>query len=510
MNWIWESKSGRVVAAIALIDLLYLVWASLPLRRLIDPAPIADFLIILTPVLCGGLLLLLAIKMKPRSHLRLAWMFLAFGMFSSAMGEILWVYYEHVAGIDPFPSVADFFYLAYYPLTLIGVLFLPFTPVRAQDRIIFGLDLTIVLLSGTIITWFYLLAPLGFEPGLTGVVAISYPVGDLLLLAGVMVLIQRDVEKVGRPALLFLIGSQILTGLADGAFAYLELRGLESTLPLMNALWMFGYIGFGAAAAWQAYQPNRDYDTQNLPLTGTERLLRQILPYMAAALVLLIVMFALQTSTINLERLRLLLWGSVLLVVLVLIRQYTLILDNFRMMHKLQQLAITDNLTGLYNRHFFYQSLAFEIERSRRYKKPLSILLMDMNDLKIYNDTYGHLVGDTALQIAARVLRDNLRAADMIARFGGDEFVAVMPETGLEGARRAALKIQAAIAQETVDGYHLSLSVGAAESLPGQTQAQLLNTADQDLYKHKLEKPVHPLKSRYNDNPTQPLPEDHK
>lgn len=95
---------------------------------------------------------------------------------------------------------------------------------------------------------------------------------------------------------------------------------------------------------------------------------------------------------------------------------------------KIETLSITDELTTLYNRRYFFSQLKKEIERARRYSYPLSILMMDLNNFKIYNDTYGHQYSDEVLKLLAVLFENSVRKSDFAVRFGGDEFVIVMPE----------------------------------------------------------------------------------
>jgi diguanylate cyclase (GGDEF)-like protein len=158
------------------------------------------------------------------------------------------------------------------------------------------------------------------------------------------------------------------------------------------------------------------------------------------------------------------------------------VLDNARLFDQVRQLAVSDSLTGLANYRWLVQVLQAEIQRSQRSGRPFAILLLDLDHLKQINDRYGHLVGSRALCRLGRVLRVNCRAMDTAARYGGDEFVLVLPEAGAEAAERVSGRICARLA---TDGEEppISVSVGAAVfPNDGRTIEELLGTADRALY----------------------------
>lgn len=104
----------------------------------------------------------------------------------------------------------------------------------------------------------------------------------------------------------------------------------------------------------------------------------------------------------------------------------------------LQEMAITDPLTMLFNRRYFFESLLTEFERAKRYARVLSLVIFDIDHFKEINDTYGHQVGDRVLENFSKVLKSNLRAHDIIGRYGGEEFAVILPETRLDGAYTVA------------------------------------------------------------------------
>jgi len=106
-----------------------------------------------------------------------------------------------------------------------------------------------------------------------------------------------------------------------------------------------------------------------------------------------------------------------------------------------------DSLTGISNRAHFDELYARELRRAERYDTPVAVAMLDVNDFKRINDTMGHLVGDRALQAVATVIRSNVRATDLVARYGGDEFVVLMPETTEAGARTVIERVTDALAR---------------------------------------------------------------
>lgn len=167
---------------------------------------------------------------------------------------------------------------------------------------------------------------------------------------------------------------------------------------------------------------------------------------------------------------------------------------------RLAEAASTDALTGLWNRHALEELLPREILRCRREKAPLSVLLVDIDDFKKYNDRYGHLAGDDTLHAVAKVMESVLRRpGDIIARFGGEEFVVVLPGTAAAGALKVAEALHRAvesldIEHASIPGARLSISVGAAclSVIPqtagiGDIRSMLIERADQALYAVKAE-----------------------
>jgi diguanylate cyclase (GGDEF)-like protein len=154
---------------------------------------------------------------------------------------------------------------------------------------------------------------------------------------------------------------------------------------------------------------------------------------------------------------------------------------------KMETLATTDGLTLLNNHRTFQELLAKEMERSRRYQRPLSLLLMDIDHFKSFNDTYGHPVGDLVLKEISTCIRQSIRINDIAARYGGEEFTVIIPETGPEGAMVIAERIRRTVEQHTIvsldNRLHVTISLGCSVMpVHATTQQALIDSADKALY----------------------------
>jgi diguanylate cyclase (GGDEF)-like protein len=163
-------------------------------------------------------------------------------------------------------------------------------------------------------------------------------------------------------------------------------------------------------------------------------------------------------------------------------------LDNALRIQRAEALSVTDDLTQLYNSRYLSQVLRRETKRATRSSRPLSLLFIDLDGFKAVNDTHGHLAGSAALVEAAAVIRINARETDIVARFGGDEFALVLPDTGTDGAEMVGSRIREKIAvhqflrKRGLD-IRLTVSVGVA-TLPdvAASAEQLIHAADAAMY----------------------------
>ena len=189
----------------------------------------------------------------------------------------------------------------------------------------------------------------------------------------------------------------------------------------------------------------------------------------------------------------------------ILCSQIGVALRNAEMHAELQRLAITDSLTGLYNYRYFRTRLEQEITRAKRYGRPLSLILIDIDDFKFINDNFGHLKGDEVLIAIARLILDNIRKVDSVSimkeveldiavRYGGEEFMIILPETPLEGAISAGERLRKLIKKEVNERipliyngrrFMITGSVGVASLKEGDTSNDLIKRVDSAMYEAK-------------------------
>ena len=175
---------------------------------------------------------------------------------------------------------------------------------------------------------------------------------------------------------------------------------------------------------------------------------------------------------------------------MILANQFSLVLQRIRLYQELEKLATTDGLTGLYTRRAILEHLENELKRAKDRAIKSSVLMIDVDYFKKFNDNYGHLIGDRILHQIAGVIAHSIREIDVVGRYGGEEFLAVLPETDRKGAELVARRIREGVEKAGVDSdggrLHATVSIGvstfpdSSESLP-----ELLDQADQALYAAK-------------------------
>lgn len=166
-------------------------------------------------------------------------------------------------------------------------------------------------------------------------------------------------------------------------------------------------------------------------------------------------------------------------------------LENAMLFQKTKELTLIDDLTHLFNTRYLYQSLKSEISRGKRYGYPLAVIFLDLDGFKAVNDINGHLVGSATLKIVAKILKDGIRNVDIAARYGGDEFTLILPNTDAEGAKVVAERLRSKIENHPYEedlGVKIKLSASFGIAIfpqNGDNPEVLIQKADQAMYKVK-------------------------
>ena len=171
-------------------------------------------------------------------------------------------------------------------------------------------------------------------------------------------------------------------------------------------------------------------------------------------------------------------------ILFMIVRQVRIAIENAKLYRELKYLTMTDPLTGIYNYRYFTETLDNEIVRAKRYGRNLSFLMIDVDQFKSYNDTFGHLEGDKLLKAVAKIIKQNVRESDVVCRYAGDEFAVILPETNLAQARITAERIRKKISEVPVQ-HSITISIGIAECTPQTNRYDLIRRGDSHLYAAK-------------------------
>lgn len=171
----------------------------------------------------------------------------------------------------------------------------------------------------------------------------------------------------------------------------------------------------------------------------------------------------------------------------ILADQFGTVIENSRLFERVEKLSITDSLTGLFNHRYFYERLSEEISRANRFGKNLSLLMLDIDNFKNFNDTFGHQAGDTVLTTVSRIIMENVRSIDIVSRYGGEEVAIILPGTDIEGAKIIAERIRQGIQAYTFHFNQQKTNITASIGLvcypvDSTIRSDLVRKADQALY----------------------------
>lgn len=414
----------------------------------------------------------------------LPWVFIAVGLLAWVLADGLWIWYDDVLHIDPFPSYADALYLAGYPLILAGLAVLILVRRRAGSDAAGRIDSSIVSIAFGLFSWTVLADPILDEstgPLLHRLIAVAYPVLDILLVGFLVRLLSTP--GVRTTAFRFLVAAVLLLLAADTMFAASYFRDNYSSL--LDLLWLASYVLWGAAAlhpsmsrlADRTEAPSRAFSSLRMagltaavlvaPMTLAVQLTLGVTPHAWAVTVCSMVLFLLVVARMR-----------------VAIREVAATaLQRDRLQRVLSHEVAHDSLTGLANRASVLERIESALHRGQRAGTLSALLFVDLDRFKAINDKFGHRAGDAVLCEAARRMGEMVREGDTVGRLGGDEFVVLleMLESETEAVDLADRIVRALGTPFTVGGVVMTggASVGIAYSLDVGTNApQLLHEAD--------------------------------
>jgi len=486
------SVIGMVFGTLLLIAAPYLSWGSERTQTIVSD---------IGPVVLGLGATVAALRQWSRSP---AWRRLAIAFACWVVGDLVWCIYEVVLRQDPFPSLADVGYLAFYPCAAWALLSFPAGTRRRSDWMKLGLDALTVLLCAAMGIWYLVVGPTVHDHpsgGLAMALNVAYPIGDLLLLFGVIVNLMRRSTAADLALRILLAGVSSLV-VADVAFARLSLAG-EYSGGVPDAFWAAAWCLFFLAAK-AATRADEDAATvtgrpsdghpslaglgRSHPRPNETQLAR--LPYLAVALAYGLLLFVGRRAAVY--PLDGLILGSAAITAVVLVRQVSMISENARLMSRLRNLANVDPLTGIPNRRAFFEEAEQLFEGNGALTSGAdrhSVLMVDVDYFKEVNDTYGHRTGDRVLSVVASCVKSQLRSADLVGRYGGDELVIALADCDGEAAFAVAERIRSVVAGTPVvteDGVvNITLSIGVAGSEHGEGLLPVLARADLALYDAK-------------------------
>ncbi|MDI1463545.1 diguanylate cyclase [Catellatospora sp. KI3] len=421
---------------------------------------------------------------RTRQRVRTAWRLLVGSNLLWLLGESIWAVYTYVSPDGaPVPSVADAAYLGSYVCALSAIVIgLGLVLVGRTQGLI---DALLVAAGAAAIGWQLVIGPLlPSDWNAATLVTFIYPVLSVSIVS-ILVAVLLSGSK-GIPTSMILVGAGFgVSAVTDASYAYITVVREYASSSWVNLGWQAEAVLLCLAAVVAA----RRRETEKPGILDPDITL---LPAVVAVLAVgglaaadLILVGRLSEVTLTV---------SVLLLLGLLVRQVVAARDRTRLTQQLRTAAVTDQLTGLHNRRFFQEMIGLEAERATRRRTPLSLVLVDLDHFKAVNDTYGHLVGDAVLIDIAQRLRRASRASDLVCRYGGEEFVCLLPGTDEAGAVELAERMRATVAGAPVtvpggDRIGLTASVGVATAEPaddGHVDIDaLVNAADTAVYRAK-------------------------
>jgi diguanylate cyclase (GGDEF)-like protein len=418
-----------------------------------------------------------------------AWRLLSAALWLFLLGDAIQLYYEVVLHKRAYPTWADAAYLSFYVVAFGGILSFPVRRRTLSERFRLVLDMGTVFVGGGTLIWYLALGPAvagsDHRFDLSDLVTFAYPVGDLLLLFGLLSLLWRGAPRLSVASLRIFATGLLVFIAADVSYDYITVHSSYLGGDPVDTLWILALTVLFAAASVQL-RAKPGAEAARSAWTGRPSR-PSTLPYLAVAgSYLLLMAVGLHESTFN--PLGGILLGALVLTVLVTVRQFAALRDNGRLAARYQELASIDAMTGLYNRRHFMELAEGAFAHALRVGQPLVALMIDVDHFKEINDVHGHALGDQVLADLAQSCREQVRADDIAGRYGGDEYIIIIPGTTSVRAVQVAAQLTGPPARVTgSDGNPVSftVSIGIAESAGCADLPALLARADLAMYEAK-------------------------
>jgi len=480
-----DVTSLRSLAALGVIALAHLMWTVLGAPPESWRAYAGN--LVFFPMYALSAWITYRASRRQHGPMRAVWAWLSAGIAAWGAGQAAYTVLYITTNTNPFPSVADVGYLALIPAFAIGILHLPRPRLAPLQRASFAIDLVIVILAVGDVLWDVTvrdtISAYEGQPFALSV-ALAYPLTDLLLCALLFTLLLWRPRHLSPSQLTLLMGGLLLFLVADVVYAYQSGNGTYRLATPLDALWAWGALLFAGAAHLASRSRPRDA----LDATGwVERPEGNVLVPNAAIIVAYAMFFLVHAASSEHRGLD---PAMGIVTVLVLVRQVLGLLDNRALHARLAFQAEHDHLTGLLNRVHLHERLTRAIRRAQASGQIVAVLFIDLDRMKLINDSFGHGVGDQVLREMARRMTATVGADGTVARAGGDEFVVILGDLrdATEAVAVAERLLRAAALPVSASGQHvfITASIGIAICPADTVDAELaVQYADVAMYHAK-------------------------